>query len=208
MEESVVEHNGVTGKQAPFTSEKQKERCVTCGSTFANKANLSRHKGTNHADQSDPKVVAKALKLKDYRKTEGKNRRDNDPVHREKLQLACRKYKMKRKVHKEAEEGGTGSDVNSTDVSGVMDMDETHIIEDSIEDKQTQTPVTDTESDHMTIGSSSTVKKADKNDASVFDVKTKPLTKEDMKEFFTPKWAAPRTKEQRKAEPFGPFAAE
>ena len=196
----------VTGQKAPVTEDKQKERCVTCGSTFANKANLSRHKGTNHADQSDPKVVAKALNLKDYRKTEGKNRRDNDPVHREKLQLACRKYKLKVKVDKEAKEGGTGSDVNSTDVSGVMDMDETHIIEDSIEDKQTQTPVTDTESDHMTIGSSSTGKKSNENDAIVSSGMTMPLTKEDVTEFFMPEWDAPWKEVKRQNAPFSSFA--
>ena len=76
-------------------------------------------------------------------------------------------------------------------------MVQTHII-DSIEDWQTET-----ESNEVIGGSSSTVKKANKSDKdnNVLQVTTTALTTENVKQFFTPKWSAPRTTEERKASP-------
>ena len=119
-----------------------------------------------------------------------------------------------KKARDEAEGGFNSGDINSTAVSDAMDMAETHIIEDSIEDSQTETHMTDMESDHMTdmesdhmtSGSSSTVKKANQNDASVFNVMTMPLTKEDVTEFFMPEWDAPWKEEKRQNASFSSFA--
>ena len=166
--------------------ETKKVYCVECGNGFAKKANLNRHMETKHTDKSSAAFVAKALKLKQYRNINRCARRKNDPIHRKKLlQIKRTAYQNKKAC------GGTRSDVISTDM---VEID----IEDSIEDSQTET-----ESHPVIVGSSSNVKKAnnrDKNDGTLH-VTTTALTTENVKQFFTPKWSAPRTKEKRKASP-------
>ena len=205
----------VTGLQAPVTSEKQKVRCKKCKSEFTTKANLKRHEETKHADQSDPAVIEKALKLQAYRKKTTYERRKNDEAFRVKKQQASQMDRDKAKKARDEAEGGFNiGDMNSTDVSGVTDMDETHIIEDSIEDSQRETPMTDTEIDQMTIGSSSTEKEVKNNDQSTgvsvttttwTKVTTTTWTTEDMASVMAPKWAKPRSKEQIKDAPFCKF---
>ena len=206
MEVSVVADDRVTGLQAPVTPDKPQVPCSKCDSSFSTKANLKRHYETKHADQSLPEIKEKAVKLKAYKKKNIYERRKNDEAFRVKNQQISQLNRDKKKAQKEAEDVGTGSDMNSTVVSDAMDMTETHIIEDSIEDSQTETPMTDTESDHMTIGSSSTVKKSNENDAIVSSGMTMPLTKEDVTEFFMPEWDAPWKEVKRQNAPFSSFA--
>jgi len=203
MDQVVVDDDCVTGIQSPVApSETNKVYCVECGSMFAKQSNLNRHKETKHGDQSTPVFIAKALKLKEYRKANRCDRRENDEIYRVKMQQTSRTNRLKQKAREAAAGCGTIDNVNPMDVPGVLDSTEIHIIEDSIEDSQTETLMTDTESDHV-IGVSSNVKKAKKNDNpnSVFKVTTTVLTNETMTKFFTPKWTPPRTKEERKAAP-------
>ena len=81
MDESVV-----TGLQAPVTEDTQKVCCIQCKCEFSNKANLKRHEETKHADQSDPAVIERAVKLKAYRKKNTYERRKNDEAFRVKNQ--------------------------------------------------------------------------------------------------------------------------
>ena len=203
MDHSVLEDESVLVEQTYVVScQQQKVCCANCGSVFANTANLKRHTETKHGDQSAPAVIAKALKLQEYRKNNRCERRENDDIYRVKMQQTSRTNRLKQKAREAAAGCGTIDNVNPMDVPGVLDSTEIHIIEDSIEDSQTETLMTDTESDHV-IGVSSNVKKAKKNDNpnSVFKVTTTVLTNETMTKFFTPKWTPPRTKEERKAAP-------
>jgi len=204
MDQSVVQDDFVIGAQSPVaSSQKPKVHCATCGSGFANQANLRRHEETKHTHNT-PEAVAKRLQLKEYRKTNGRERRKNDRVYREKLQQTCRTYKMKRKAREAAQggghAGGLSNDAKPKDVSISVD---TQLHE---------------ESDHV-LGAStklrSPVKKARATEKTtgVFQVMTMVLTNENITEFFTPKnrsshvphatkcSGAPRTKEQRLATP-------
>ena len=189
MDHVVAEDEFMTGLQSPVaSSQKQKVYCANCGSGFANQANLRRHEETKHTDQNTPESVAKRLQLKEYRKTNRCERRENDHVYREKLQQKNRTYRLQRKAREATEGGGhvggLSNDVKSKDVSVSIDI--------------TEDPPLHEESDHV-LGASSSVENPDTTDETkgVFTV----LTTENITEFFTPKWSAPRTKEQRLAAP-------
>jgi hypothetical protein len=189
MDQLVVEDEFVIRVQAPVaSSQKQIVYCSNCGSGFANQANLMRHEETKHADQTTPESVAKRLQLKEYRKTNGRERRKNDHVYREKMQQTCRTYRMKRKAREAAE--GCG---HAGGLSNVLKPNEVSISVDIPED-----PPLREESDHV-LGVNSSVGKPRTTDKpnGVFQVTTTGLTNENITEFFTPKWSAPRTKEQR-----------
>ena len=146
----MVAHDGVTGLQAPVTSEQQKVYCSKCGNGYVKQSNLNRHIGTNHANQSDSAVKEKALKLKEYRSTTRKARWKNDPVHREKLMEKNRIAYMKKKARLAADGGGTNGDMNSDPYATESDDDE---------DVAEAT-------ERVQIGSSSTEKEVKNNDQS------------------------------------------
>ena len=88
--------NGFIAPIAP--PETNKVSCAECGKVFSKKANLNRHMETKHADQSSTAVVAKALKLKKYRKVNRCARRNNDNVYPEKLLKTNRTAYHKKKA--------------------------------------------------------------------------------------------------------------
>jgi len=177
----LVAHDEFVIQSAVASTQKKKVYCVNCGSGFANEANLRRHEETKHVDQTTPEAVAKCLQLKEYREKNGRERRKNDHVYREKLQQTNRLYKMKVKA-REAAEG-----VGHADVKSSISVDITE-----------NTPLHEESND--VIGASSTVKKK-RTTTAVDRVTTTVLTNENIAEFFKPKWSTPRTKEQRLAAP-------
>ena len=83
---------------------------------------------------------------------------------------------------------GLSNDVKSNDVSVSVDIPED--------------PPLQEERDHVLVASSSVGKpRTTDKPKGVFQVTTTVLTQENIRQFFTPKWSAPRTKEQRLAAP-------
>jgi hypothetical protein len=207
---------------------REKRVCVICHRKFTNKANLNRHTETNHKDQNTPEAVAKRQKLKDYRRNNRRDRRANDPVYREKMQQADRKYKMKVKARISAcATGGVDTSINEPFIDARKPPTDTHEPPTDAHEPPTDAhePATDThepatdahesstyahesstdahESDNRQ-GGSSRVKKARKKDKTKgvpWRVETTALTTANIISFFTPKYDAPRSKEQRVANP-------
>ena len=180
----------VVGVQTPVASSQKKKCCGICGSEFSKQSNLKRHIETKHKDQNTPEAVAKCLKLKEYRKNTRRERRANDPVYREKMQKINRTYKMQVKARMKAcAMGGTDADASSASIN-----------EPSTDAHEPPTDAPELDNRHgggIRVKNAKSVKPADV----LLRVETTALTTAGVISFFTPKYDAPRSKEQRAANP-------
>jgi hypothetical protein len=187
--DAMVEELLVLGGQSP----QKKKVCGTCGSEFTNQSNLNRHVETKHNDQNTTEAVAKRLKLKEYRK-KTRRKRANDPVYREKMQQVDRTYKMQVKARiKACVAGGADADASSASIN-----------EPSTDAHDPPADAHEPPTDAHRQGGGSRVKKARKKDKTtgvLLRVETTALTTANVRSFFAPKYDAPRSKEQRAANP-------
>jgi hypothetical protein len=201
------------GVQAPV--HEKNAVCTKCGNTFTNVSNLNRHIVTKHTDQDTPEAVAKRQKLKEYRKKNRREHRANDPVFREKERQISQTNRMNKKKCQVAEDGthmgGVRNDVKATDESIPF---ETEIEKkgDGIPTDIVHTPqplpttpmIMGVLDEDGVSASGERVKKARKKDKPtgvMLRVGTTVLTAANVASFFAPKYGAPRSKEQRVANP-------
>jgi hypothetical protein len=192
----------VVGVQTPVASSQKKKGCGICGSEFSKQSNLKRHIETKHKDQNTPEAVAKCLKLKEYRKNTRRERRANDPVYREKMQKINRTYKMQVKARMKAcAMGGTDADASSASINEPStDASSASINEPSTDAHEPPTDAPELDNRHgggIRVKNAKSVKPADV----LLRVETTALTTAGVISFFTPKYDAPRSKEQRAANP-------
>jgi hypothetical protein len=228
MDLLVVEGESVVGGQELVAAAQEKGVvCETCGSGFAKQSNLKRHVETKHTDQTTPEAVAKRLSLKEYQKTTRSKRRATDPVYREKQQKINQTYKMRAKARiacavdgaDAAASSATEAEKNAEAEKKAEAEKETGPCEVTRGGVWIPTDVVPTLQPPPTApkivevldedgagvgGAGKPVKKTRKKDnpkGALFHVKTTALTTANVTSFFTPKYDAPRSKEQRAANP-------
>lgn len=156
------------------TSRPKKHVCGTCSVGFGQRSHLNRHFETKHTDQSTPQAVAKRQKLKDSDKKAKRERTVNNPIMREKLRLKSQAERLAKKVN--------GANDASAPVATVVDT----------------APVTATTA--VIAQPPASVAIATDPSACVA-IESELLTTANVKSFFTPKYEAPRSKEERAANP-------
>ena len=205
---------------------KKKVHCQICGKDFSRTGSLRVHEETKHADQNTPEAIAKRLKHNTYHNNRNRDRLASDPIYREKKKQLCRAYRLKKKTHKAAEDGGNVIEVIQEDASEDSDLADGNVIEviqeDASEDSDLADGLTDdTQSKDMVSsvgdvvvvdddsghvgGVSKQEKKSDMNrkTTGVLHATTMLLTAVNVSEFFEPKYPVPRSKAQRLLEPRG-----
>ncbi|KAJ1466156.1 hypothetical protein T484DRAFT_3634426 [Cryptophyta sp. CCMP2293] len=197
MDQDVAEDESVMGVQAPVASSRKKVTCATCGSGFSKQANLKRHVEKVHSDQTTPEAVAKRLELQEYLNTNRRERRANDRVYREKMQQVDRTNRAKKKARVPAAAGGTDADASINEPSADADASSA-----SINEPSADAP----EPDNRREGGGRVKPPRAHTNAlpaapGVFRVTTTALTTANVTGFFSPKYSAPRSKEQRLAAP-------
>ena len=214
MIESVVAHDG-TGLQS---SSQKKNVCGTCGKEFSRHGNLRIHEETQHTNQNTPEAVAKRRKRTTYCNTRRRERRANDPVYRENEKQMSRTNRLSKTACQVSEDGDhTGvvsNDVQTKDVSIPVETEAEK--EDEAEnevgaEKEVEAEKKDeaekkgdgVRDGDRVGGADERVKKAHKKDKTtgVLRVETTVLTTANVTSFFAPTYSAPRSKEQRVANP-------
>jgi hypothetical protein len=221
MDLLVVEGESVVGGQAPVAAAQEKGVvCETCGSGFAKQSNLKRHVETKHTDQTTPEAAAKRLSLKEYRKNTRRNR-VNDPVYRVHMQQVDRTYRMNKKARMACAVGGADVAASSATEAeknaeaeketGPCEVTRGGVwipadVVPTLQPPPTAPNIVEVlgEDGAGVGGASKPVKKTRKKDnpkGALFRVTTTALTTANVTSFFTPKYDAPRSKEQRAANP-------
>ena len=176
---------------SPVASSQKKNVCGTCAVEFTRKRNLRRHEETQHPDQNTPETVAKRLKDTTSCNTRRRERRANDAVYREKYRQISQTNRMNKKALQVAE-GGDHTGGVSTDVKAKVPVEAEAAKEDGVQDGD------------RVGGTGERVEKAHKKDNNTgvpLRVETTALTTANVTSFFAPTYNAPRTKEQRNANP-------
>ena len=205
---------------------KKKVHCQICGKDFSRTGSLRVHEETQHSDQNTPEAIAKRLQHNTYHNKCNRDRLASDPIYREKKKQLCRMYRLKKKTHKAAEDGGRVGGVADVDEMDVHISDDDNVIEviqeDASEDSDladgladdTQSKdmvssvgdvvVVDDDSGHVG-GASKQEKKSDmkRKNTGVSHATTMLLTAANVSEFFKTKYPVPRSKAQRLLEPRG-----
>jgi hypothetical protein len=200
--------------------------CGTCGKTFTRERNLRRHEETQHPDQNTPEAAVKRLKDTTSCNTRRRERRVDDPVYREKQRQKSQTNRMNKKARVGAcAAGGADADASAASIAeaekegdgmppptGIAEAaDEKNVAAEWIPTDVVPTPqpppiapkiVEVLGEDGAGVGGvGKPVKKARKKDKSKdLPLGTELCTKENMFGFFEPK-PAPRSKEQRAANP-------
>jgi hypothetical protein len=186
---------------------KKKVHCHICGKDFSRTGSLRVHEETKHADQNTPEAIAKRLKHNTYHNNRNRDRLASDPIYREKKKQLCRAYRLQKKTHKAAEDGGNVIEVIQEDASedsdladGLTDDTQSKDVVSSVGD----VVVVDDDSGHVG-GVSKQEKKSDMNrkTTGVLHATTVLLTAANVSEFFKTKYPVPRSKAQRLLEPRG-----
>jgi hypothetical protein len=177
MEQGVAEDESVLG--APVAPSQKKVTCATCGSGFSKQANLTRHVEAKHTDQTTPEAVAKRLELGVYRKANSRERRANDRVYREKMQQVSATNRVEKKARLAIAAGGA----RALPASEAAPAEEAKA---------------DADASSVSINEPARALPAAPR---VFRVTTTALTTANVTGFFSPKYPAPRSKEQRLAAP-------
>jgi len=191
-----MEDESMMGAQAaPVALSQEKNVCGTCGKKFTRQRNLRRHEETQHPDQKTPETIAKRLKRTTSCNTRRCERRVDDPIYREKQRQISQTNRMNKKACQVAKDGGHTEGV-SNDVKA---NDESIPVEAEAEKKGDGVRDGD-----RVGGAGERVKKAHKKDKTKGvpgRLETTALTTANVISFFTPKYDAPRSKEQRAANP-------
>ena len=184
---------------SPVASSQTKNVCGTCGMEFTRQGNLRDHEENQHTYQNTPEAVAKRLKRTTRSNTLRRERRANDPIYKEKQRQISRTNRMNKKACQEAGDcDHTGVVSNDVKAKDVIPFEAEAAKEDEAEKKA------DSVRDGDRVGGADErVKKAHKKDKTtgVLRVETTCLTSSNVTSFFAPAHNAPRTKEQRKANP-------
>jgi len=221
MDQSVVEDESMMGAQAaPVALSQEKNVCGTCGKKFTRQRNLRDHEETQHKNTSE--AVAKHLKRTTSCNTRRRERRANDPIYEEKERQISQTNRMNKKACQVAEDGdhtgGVSNDIKAKDVSIPVETEAEK--KDEVEKKgdgmwiptdvvRTLHPLPTAPMivgvvDEDSADAGERVKKArkkDKTKGAPGRLETTALTTENVISFFTPKYDAPRSKEQRAANP-------
>jgi uncharacterized C2H2 Zn-finger protein len=165
---------------SPVASSQTKNVCGTCGMEFTRQGNLRDHEENQHTYQNTPEAVAKRLKRTTRSNTLRRERRANDPIYKEKQRQISRTNRMNKKA----------KDVIPVEAEAAKE-DEAEKKADSVRDGD------------RVGGADERVKKAHKKDKTtgVLRVETTALTTANVTSFFAPTYSAPRSKEQRTANP-------
>jgi len=195
--QDVAEDESVLG--APVAPSHKKVTCATCGSGFPKQSNLTRHVEAKHTDQTTPAAVARRKELAEYLKNWRKNGSatkrakkkaptvDDAPDHE-----AAPAEEAKEVAVEEAPKDDTAAPVEEAKA----DADASSA---SINEPSADAP----EPDNRREGGGRVKKsrKKDKTKGVPLRVETTALTTANVISFFTPKYDAPRSKEQRAANP-------
>jgi hypothetical protein len=199
--QDVAEDESVLG--APVAPSRKKVTCATCGSGFFKQSNLTRHVGLKHADQTTPEAVARRKELAEYLKTWRKNG------------SATKRAKKKAPAVDEAPKDDAAAPAEEAKADEAAQNDApkrlTHgpcpglgKAKRSCEKAVINEPSADApEPDNRREGGGRVKKsrKKDKTKDVPGRVTTTALTTANVTSFFTPKYDAPRSREQRAANP-------
>jgi len=145
--------------------------CGTCGAGFAQRSHLNRHFERKHTDQTTPQAVAKRQKVREIDRKDKRERRVDNPILREKHRLESQVGRLVKKV---------GHTNEAPAPLPVVDGAAATVVDTA--------PVTAS----VAIAANPSARVA---------IESELLTTANVKSFFTPKYEAPRSKEERAANP-------